>query len=53
MLTAQTLVTERNGTEDNGRAIASNTKTTIQLEAVEPHIIAVVAIFFGGELYRG
>jgi hypothetical protein len=49
MLTAQTLVTEPSGTEDDGRAIASNTRMNIQPEAVKPQTIAVIAIFSSGE----
>jgi hypothetical protein len=29
-----------------------NTKTALQLEAVEPHTIAVIALFSGGDIYR-
>jgi hypothetical protein len=28
-----------------------NTKTALQLEAVEPHIIAIIAIFVSGKMY--
>jgi hypothetical protein len=29
-----------------------NTKTAAQLEVIEPHTIAAIAIFFSGEIYR-
>jgi hypothetical protein len=29
-----------------------NIKTAIQLEAVEPHTIAIVAIIFSGDMFR-
>ena len=29
-----------------------NTKTALQLEAVEPHTIAIITICSGGEIYR-
>jgi hypothetical protein len=38
--------------EPNGVTSHLNTKTASPLEVVEPHTIAIIAIFFSGGLYR-
>jgi hypothetical protein len=36
----------------NGETPDPNTRTALQLEAVEPHTIAIIAILFSREIYR-
>jgi hypothetical protein len=38
--------------EPHGSTSHLNTKTALQLEATEPHTIAIIAILFGVEIHR-